>query len=90
VLAKSFARIHFQNLINFGILPLTFLDRNDYAKIGMNDVLEMDDIRNVVVRGNTVKVFNKTKNETYLMNHSLSQRQIDVLLAGGIINLLIK
>jgi aconitate hydratase len=88
VLAKSFARIHWQNLINFGILPLTFVDRNDYSKIHMNDVLEMPLVKEEIQKGNEVKVFNRTKNETYLMQHSLSKRQVEIMLAGGIINLL--
>lgn len=87
VIAKTFARIHWQNLVNFGIIPLTFVDRNDFAKIHPEDVLVIEDIRNVIQQGQEVKVLNKTKNETYLTVHSLSQRQIEILLAGGEINL---
>lgn len=88
VLAKSFARIHWQNLINFGILPLTFIDRNDYSKIKMDDILEIPDVQKAIVEGKEVKVINKTKNEIYKMTHAMSDRQIEIMLAGGIINYL--
>lgn len=88
VIAKSFARIHWQNLINFGILPLTFADRNDYGKIDNGDILAIEDVREAIQKKDkTVVVLNKTKNETYSTNHTMSPRQVEMLLAGGIINL---
>lgn len=87
VLAKSFARIHWQNLINFGILPLTFVDRNDYNKISQGDLLSIAALKTAVEQGNEVVVLNKTKGESYRMTHSLSPRQVAILLAGGEINL---
>jgi aconitate hydratase len=87
VLAKSYARIHWQNLVNFGIIPLTFVDRNDYSKIDQDDVLSIPNIRELIEKGGEIVVHNKTKNQTYVMNHSLSHRQIETILAGGIINL---
>ncbi len=87
VLVKSFARIHGQNLVNFGVLPITFADRNDYSKIDQGDILEISDLRHALQSGNEIKVVNKTKNQVYLTQHTMSDRQIEVLLAGGIINL---
>lgn len=86
VLAKSFARIHWQNLINFGILPLSFVDKNDYNRIDQGDFLEISHLTELLKAGGEIKVFNKTKNQTYVVTHALSQRQLDILLDGGIIN----
>jgi len=86
VLVKSFARIHWQNLVNFGILPLTFVDRNDYAKIDQGDVLEISNVREAIQQGKEIQVVNKTKNQTYVLTHTLSPRQIEILLLGGMIN----
>ncbi len=87
VLAKSYARIHWQNLINFGILPLSFAKRNDYEKISPGDILAIANLRKTLKHGNSIEVVNKTTGEKYQTNHALSQRQVEILLAGGIINL---
>lgn len=86
VLAKSFARIHWQNLVNFGILPLTFDNRNDYDDIGQGDILEISDIHERIQEAHEIYVTNKTKNRRYLMKHQLSPRQLKILLVGGMIN----
>lgn len=86
VLAKSFARIHWQNLINFGILPLTFANRNDYANIDQEDILVISHVRDSLKKGNDIKVFNKTKNQIFKMTHALSHRQVEMILEGGFIN----
>ena len=88
VISKSFARIHWQNLTNFGIIPLTFVDRNDFAKIDQGDILVLSHIHETLRKGNEIEVYNLTKGEKYRAAHSLSPRQLDILLAGGIINLL--
>lgn len=87
VIAKSFARIHWQNLINFGILPLVFADRNDYDKIAQGDILSIEDVKKTIKSGQDVKVFNDTKGEEYLCKHQLSPRQVEILVNGGIINM---
>lgn len=87
VIAKSFARIHWQNLINFGILPLTFINRSDYDKIYRDDILTIEGLKESVQSGNQIEVINKAKGEKYSVAHTLSPRQIEILLAGGIINL---
>ncbi len=86
VLTISFARIHWQNLANFGIVPLTFEDETDYGRIDQGDVLRIEDLRSQVQAGHTVEVTNVTKDQTYKTRHDLSGRQIDMLLAGGLIN----
>jgi aconitate hydratase len=86
VLAKSFARIHWQNLINFGILPLTFADPADFDRIEPGDALELVDARRILARGGRVQVLNKTKAAAYSLTHRLSERQIGNLLAGSLIN----
>lgn len=86
VIAKSYARIHSQNLVNFGIVPLIFCNRNDYAKIKKDDILEIKDIVNSIKKGKEIVVHNKSKKEDYLMTYSLSPRQKQVLIEGGMIN----
>ncbi|MFW6193718.1 MAG: aconitate hydratase [Gemmatimonadota bacterium] len=84
VVARDYARIHWQNLVNFGVLPLTFGDEEDYARIDEGDVLRVDGIHETLRRGDgTVEVENPSKGETYACRHDLSDRQVDVLLAGG-------
>ena len=90
VIAKSFARIHWQNLINFGILPLTFVDSVDYDKIEQEDEIETVDIRRVLSQGERIKITNKTKNETYETEQVLSERQLEMVLAGSLINVVRK
>jgi len=86
VMTKSFARIHRQNLINFGILPLVFENSADYDDIEQNDILELANVQQTIQKTQTVKVTNKTKDKTYTLRHSLSPRELEVLLTGGLIN----
>jgi aconitate hydratase len=89
VMAKSYARIGWQNLVNFGIFPLEFKDPADYDDIAQEDIIVFDNLRDQVKKG-SVKVFNKTKDRAYEMTHSLSKRQVEVMLAGGIIRLFVR
>ena len=79
VIVKSFARIHLANLINFGIVPLTFEKPADYDQIEQDDELEMTigDLRSDVVLNN------KTKNKTFKLEHTLSHLDSRILKAGG-------
>ncbi|MFH1785977.1 MAG: aconitate hydratase [Candidatus Micrarchaeota archaeon] len=86
VIVKKFARIHKANLVNFGILPLTFADPADYDKIEQGDVLELDGIVDGVNRG-TIKVKNTTKNYEFSTKFDATKRNTEMLLAGGLINL---
>ncbi len=86
VIAKSFARIHWQNLVNFGILPLTFVDPADWSKISRDDVLILAEARKLVATRTRFNIRNSTRNQDYEVEHRLSERQVEVLLAGGLIN----
>ncbi len=86
VITKSFARIHWQNLINFGVLPLTFLNPSDYDKIHMGDILVINNIRETIHTKNDLTASIEGKNITIPLQHKLSHRQVEVLLKGGLIN----
>lgn len=86
VLAKSYARIGWQNLINFGIMPLEFVNPNDYDTLDQGDELEIIGLRNALTEGGSILIKNKTKDKVCAMTHSLSPRQIDIMLHGGLIN----
>ncbi|GLY68808.1 aconitate hydratase [Amycolatopsis taiwanensis] len=88
VVAKSFARIHGQNLANFGILPLEFADPADYDRINPGDVLEFDHLRDAVTAGQELAVRNRTSGHHYRLRNRLSPRQVQAVLAGGQIPLL--
>ena len=86
VLAKNYARLGWQNLINFGIIPFEFANTEDYDTINLNDVLKFENLIDNFKNGKTHHVLNETKNQTYELKHSLSERQIQVIVAGGVIN----
>ncbi|WP_158887217.1 aconitate hydratase [Amycolatopsis anabasis] len=88
VIAKSFARIHWQNLANFGILALEFTRSDDYDRIDPDDVLAIDEVRRSLPGGPELTVRNTTKDEEYRVRHRLSERQVEAVLAGGRIPLL--
>ena len=87
VIAKSFARIHWQNLINFGILPLTFDNPQDWERIERGDVLTIPDVREAIQRGTRLTVINKRKDQAYPTQHSMSERRVRIMLSGSLINL---
>ena len=84
VIAKSFARIHSQNLINFGILPLEFTDPADYDDICQGDALEIDGLLNAL-ETNMIRVRNLRSGHEYAVRHTLSARQIETIKAGGLL-----
>tara|TARA_R100000306_G_scaffold742_1_gene1911 strand:+ start:14400 stop:16364 length:1965 start_codon:yes stop_codon:yes gene_type:complete len=88
VLAKSYARIAWQNLVNFGILPLEFENNDDYEKIEQGDIIQFKNLREDVKNRNTILVIIKKESGTIEIptKHSMSERQIRILLKGGIIN----
>lgn len=86
VIAKSFARIHRANLINFGIVPLVFEDPAQYDEMDQGDVLKIEGLTSNLAEGKPIKVKNETKNKEILCNHNLSKRQIDIIKAGGLLN----
>jgi aconitate hydratase len=90
VIAKSFARIHRQNLVNFGILPLTFADPGDYDRIRQEDMLEIKHPIEALRQGHTIMVRNATRNVAFATEHGLSGRQLAAVAEGGLINLVRK
>jgi aconitate hydratase len=87
VIAKSFERIHAANLINFGILPLTFCTENDYNKIDQGDELEIVEVRKIIAGNGKLLVQNKTKRTSFYVTCILSARQKQIILAGGTLNI---
>jgi len=85
VIAKSFARIHRQNLINYGILPLQFLEPADYDRLERGDALRIRDLRRNLDSGGKILV--ETSNVTIVTHHGLTSDQIEIVLAGGVVNL---
>ncbi len=85
VVAVSFARIHWQNLANFGVLALEFADAGDHDRIHQGDVLLLTGLREALATGKEIRVRNETRDEDYAVRHTLSPRQVEMLLAGGLI-----
>ncbi len=85
VLAVSFARIHWQNLANFGVLALEFADAADHDRIHQGDVLVLAGIREALVARTEIAVRNETRDEVYAVRNLLSTRQVEMLLVGGLI-----
>ncbi len=86
IIAVSFARIHSQNLANFGILPLEFKDEKDYQKIRQGDQLELDQLYQGL-EDNSIVLKNLTRNESYPLTHHLSEYQIRSIRAGSVLKL---
>lgn len=86
VIAVSFARIHRANLINFGIVPFTFASPEDYAAIEQNDQLEISDLRAQLHAGPNVVIQNLTKGTQITVNATLSKRELEVVLDGGLLS----
>ncbi len=86
VITKSFARIHCANLINAGILPLNFANPDDYDKISQGDELSLKGIKKAIVNNEPAVLVNLTTGEEYAIKYDLSQRQKDIILAGGLLN----
>jgi aconitate hydratase len=85
VVAKSFARIQWQNLINAAILPATFVNQSDYDAIAQGDVVTVDDIPGGVAAGQRLTLRLGSGREI-AVEHTLSARQLRIYLAGGLIN----
>ena len=82
VITKSFARIHLANLINFGVLPLTFKEEEDYKKLDQGDeiLIEVDDLKTT-----EVILINKTKNDRIPLLVPLNAREKEIIKAGGML-----
>ncbi len=86
VIVKSFARIHCANLVNAGILPLVFCDPADYDRIDEGDELLLEKIDEALKTGGEIVLQNKTKGANIALTCPVSQRQREMLLAGGLLN----
>ena len=86
VIAKSFERIHSANLINFGIIPLMFKTESDYEGIDSGDEIQIPNIRKVISKNEQLIVKNLTKGKDFEVNYELSERQRNILLAGGMLS----
>ena len=85
VIVKSFARIHRANLINWGIVPLTFVDPADAEGIERDDVLKMSDLRAALAESRRVRVVNTRSGRAFDASCVLTSRERDILLAGGLL-----
>jgi aconitate hydratase len=86
VIAKSFERIHAANLINFGILPLTFANEADYDVLNAGNTLEIAGITAALKTGSRLSLIDSTSKKRIALNYSLSNRQREILQAGGMLN----
>ncbi len=86
VLVKSFARIHKSNLINAGILPLTFKDAADYDKIKLGDMLALPHVKEEIAAAQDITVVNQTNGETFKAECELSDRTRAIIIAGGLLD----
>ncbi|GAB6066078.1 aconitate hydratase [Aquifex pyrophilus] len=86
VIAKSFARIHHANLVNFGIVPLEFKNKEDYDKFSLGDEIEIPDLIERLKKGEDIVVINKTTGEEILCTYNLTPAQKEILIAGGRLN----
>ncbi len=84
VIAKSYARIHRKNLINFGILPLYFTNDRDFEGVSAEDVLEFSTSK--IQQSHEIQVKNTSKNHTFSVKHNLTPRELESVVAGGLIN----
>ncbi len=89
VITKSFARIHYANLVNFGIIPLVFSSESDYDLVSQGDTIEIQGIKAQIRDGNTIHARTGSGKELVL-RHSLTPRQVDIIIAGGLLNYTVK
>lgn len=88
VIARSFARIHRANLINFGILPMTFMTDDELERIQPGDHLVIEGILTLLKKGRVLRVANTTRGATFEVHVDLDPREKDVVMAGGLLEFL--
>lgn len=86
VIAKTIERIHTANLINFGIVPMIFTNSDDYDSIDQDDEVQITNVRDTLASGERFVLHNKTKNNDIPLSISLTERQRNIILAGGLLN----
>ena len=85
-IAKSFARIHWQNLVNFGVLPLTCADPSDYDRLQPGDTIRIAGVAKALQASREIRAEVEGSDEPLRLRHALSERHIDLRLAGVAIN----
>jgi aconitate hydratase len=85
VIAKSFARIHRSNLINFGIVPFVFKDKEDYSKVKRGDRLLIQDVKTTLIGNQFYTVRNITKDYSFEVISNLNEREKEIILSGGLL-----
>ncbi len=85
-IAKSYARIGWQNLINFGMVPFEFVNPTDYDKLEQGDIIQISGLRNAIKNRKDINATVKGKNLKIPLTYNISERQVQVLLKGGMIN----
>ncbi len=86
VIARSFERIHAANLVNFGILPLTFASESDYEAVTAGSEIEVSGVRTALETGSYLTLLDRKSGNRVALTYSLSSRQRAILLAGGMLN----
>jgi aconitate hydratase len=86
ILTKSYARIHRSNLINFGVLPLTFKDPEEFLSMQQGDHLRIAELRKSLQEKDFLKIENVTRQRVFEVSHGLNSREREILLAGGLLN----
>ena len=87
VVAKSYARLGWQNLVNFGVIPLEFTDAKDYERIEQQDIVHLEGVDEALEKGQDISLKNESKGESYKLTFSnLSDRQKEIIKMGGVIN----
>ena len=86
VVAKSFARIHVANLINFGIVPMTFANERDYERIAEGDKIYIEGFKNAIEGAGGVTLVDENNGTRVALKLDLTERQRAILLAGGMLN----
>ncbi|MGZ3514525.1 MAG: aconitase family protein, partial [Thermodesulfobacteriota bacterium] len=86
ILAQSYARIHRSNLINFGVLPLTFKKPDEFSRIEQGDQLRIENLRRGLKANDLLIVQDATQKRSFEVLHGLNQREVEILLAGGLLN----
>ena len=87
VVAKSYARIGWQNLVNFGVVPLEFKNHDDYERIDQGDIIRIEGLSEALEHNKPVVLVNETKDEEYPVTYEkLSERQKTIVRMGGVIN----
>ena len=85
VIARSIHRIHRGNLINYGVLPLLFVNESDYASVEQGDVLELENVLEALGSCDTLTVRNATKGTSFQVRSDLSKSELEILAAGGLL-----